>query len=132
MTLHIKRNATVPTEAFEIFSTYANNQSGVLIQVFEAVEARTKDNNLPSELNLFDIPPVLRGDPRIEVAVDIDAHGNLNAPAWAKTTIKSDHMATTSDAHLYDAFELCMYTRCVLPWAYELVHELGAMGVPTI
>lgn len=99
----IERNTTIPTKKSQIFSTAADNQTAVDINVVQGERQFAKDNKSLGQFRLDGIPPARRGVPQIEVTFDIDANGIVNVSAKDLGTGREQHITITAGSNLSDA-----------------------------
>ena len=99
----IERNTTIPTKKSQIFSTAADNQTAVDINVVQGERQFARDNNSLGQFRLDGIPPAGRGIPQIEVTFDIDANGIVNVSAKDLGTGKEQHITITAGSNMSDA-----------------------------
>ena len=100
LTVLIPRNTTIPTRKSETFSTAADNQTAVDVQVYQGERPMAKDNRMLGNFRLDGIPTAPRGVPQVEVTFDIDANGILNVTAKDKATGKEQKITITSSSGL--------------------------------
>ena len=99
----IERNTTIPTKKSQVFSTAADNQTAVDINVLQGERQFAKDNKSLGQFRLDGIPPAMRGVPQIEVTFDIDANGIVNVSAKDLGTGKEQHITITAGSNMSDA-----------------------------
>lgn len=99
----IERNTTIPTKKSQIFSTAADNQTAVDINVLQGERQFAKDNKSLGQFRLDGIPPAMRGVPQIEVTFDIDANGIVNVSAKDLGTGKEQHITITAGSNMSDS-----------------------------
>ncbi len=98
----IERNTTIPTKKSQVFSTAADNQTAVDINVLQGERQFARDNKSLGQFRLDGIPPAMRGVPQIEVTFDIDANGIVNVSAKDLGTGKEQHITITAGSNMSD------------------------------
>ncbi|POG70557.1 70 kDa heat shock protein 1 [Rhizophagus irregularis DAOM 181602=DAOM 197198] len=132
MTPLIKRNTTIPAKRSKFFSTYSDNQSNMLIKVYEGECIRTIDNHLIGIFEFTGILPEPRGVPQIEVTFDIDVNGNLNVSAVDKATGKSNKITINNKLRLSKEESERKQMTTILSARDKLISQLASSSIGSI
>lgn len=105
MSFMIPKNSTIPTKKTQLFSLNVDNQSSVLIRIYEGENKMVKDNKLIGELILDEIMPMKKGEQEIEITFDLDVNSELKITAVEKSTGKNNKISIDSKKRKYNQFE---------------------------